>query len=99
MLEKDKPCSSLDHDSNLNPNKGIQYYGFNYGIWVLMEMCNIGVDGYTDGIDQRSVEDLKGYRLRLFNYLIQIYEVTQVDNENNWLFEWKENKVLNEPTE
>lgn len=33
----------------------------------------------------------------MFHLIINIYELTQKDNENDWLFEWKENKVLNIP--
>ena len=62
-FEKDKPCSGLDHENNVNPNLGIQDDGFNCGIWVLMEMWNRRVDGNTDRIGPKSKEDLKGYRL------------------------------------
>ena len=31
--------------------------------------------------------------MRIFNLIINIYSITQKDNENNWLFEWKEHKV------
>ena len=32
--------------------------------------------------------------MRIFNLMIHIYSITQKDTENNWLFEWKEHKVL-----
>ena len=45
----------------------------------------------------RTIEELKKYRLRIFNLLIQIYSITQKDNKNNWLFECKKHKVLPHP--
>ena len=62
-----------------------------------MEMCNREDDRCTDVIGERPRSDMEKYRLRLFNCLIRVYEITQVDNENNWLFEWNENNVLNKP--
>ena len=49
--------------------------------------------GVVEPIVTRTIEDLKQYRLRIFNLIIHIYSLTQKDNENNWLFEWKEHKV------
>ena len=49
--------------------------------------------GVNEQISTITIEDLKQYRLRIFNLIMHIYSLTQKDNENNWLFEWKEHKV------
>ena len=58
-----------------------------------MEMFN-RESGVIQPMGMRTIEELKKYRLRIFNLLIQIYSITQKDNKNNWLFECKEHKVL-----
>ena len=58
-----------------------------------MEMFN-RESGVIQPIGIRTIEELKKYRLRIFNLLIQIYSVTQKDQKNKWLFECKEHKVL-----
>ena len=50
--------------------------------------------GSNEPIGEKTPEELKNYRLRLFTLMINIYKITQNNHDNNWLFEWKENKVL-----
>ena len=57
-----------------------------------MEMWN-RTSGNKEPIGPRTIDQLKQYRLRLFNLIISIYSITQKDNDNNWLFECKEHKV------
>ena len=77
---------------NSNPNRGIQNDNFNCGVWVLMEMFN-RESGVNEPIGIRTIEELKKYRLRIFNLLIQIYSITLKDQKNKWLFECKEHEV------
>ena len=58
-----------------------------------MEMFN-RESGVNEPIGTRTLEDLKQHQLRIFNLMIHIYSITQKDNENNWLFEWKEHNGL-----
>ena len=85
--------STLDHSFNTNPKRGIQFDQFNCGIWVLMEMCNRKC-GRIEPVGAKTVQQLKEYRLRLFTLMINLYKITQVDNANRWLFEWRQEKVL-----
>ena len=59
-----------------------------------MEMCNRKCGG-NEQIGCRTIEELRKYRLRIFTLIINIYELTQKNHENNWLFEWKEHNVRN----
>ena len=61
-----------------------------------MEMFN-RESGVNEPIGTRTIEELKKYRLRIFNLMIYIYSITQKDNKNNWLFECKKHKVLPYP--
>ena len=79
-------CSTLDHSSNNNPNRGIQHDGYNCGIWALMEICNRKC-GSNEPIGNKTTDELKDYRLRIFTLMISIYKITQKNHENNWLFE------------
>ena len=70
---------------------GMQFDDFNCGIWAMMEICNRKC-GANDPIGNKTTAELKNYRLRLFTLMINIYEITQKNHVNNWLFEWKKKK-------
>ena len=89
----EQPFSTLDHKSNLHPTRGIQHGDYNCGV-ELMEICNWTCGG-NEQIGYRTIDELKNHRLRIFTVIINIYELTQKNHENNWLFEWKENNVQN----
>ena len=62
-----------------------------------MEICNRKC-GANEPIGSKTTVELNNYRLRIFTLMINIYEITQKNHDNNWLFEWKENKVLKNAT-
>ena len=92
-FENVQNVSTLDHSFNTNPKRGIQFDKFNCGIWVMMEMCNRKC-GCNEAIGDKTIQQLKDYRLRLFTLMINVYKITQMDNANRWLFEWRKEKVL-----
>ena len=63
------PCSTLDHKSNFNPNRGIQNDAYNCGIWALIEICNRKC-GANEPIGSKTTDELNNYRLRIFTLMI-----------------------------
>ena len=54
----------------------------------MMEICNRKC-GYNESIGEKSTDQLRDYRLRLFTLMINVYKITQKDNVSKWLFEWR----------
>ena len=75
--------SSLDHDSNTCVGIGFQSDGYNCGVWKIMELFNCK-DGCTKPVGIKTEMESNDYRLKLFNLLIHIYRLHEMDND--WLF-------------
>ena len=79
--------SSLDHDARGSKGMGIQTDGHNCGVWALMELFN-RKEGFNKPIGPKTEKELDDYRLKMFNVLIQIYELH--NKTNDWLFKWRD---------
>ena len=72
--------SSLDHDATGCEGMGLQSDAYNCGVWALMELFN-RKKGFNTPIGVKTEDELNDYRLKLFNLLIHIYELHEIDND------------------
>ena len=82
-LPKPHIVSSLDHATNSCHGIGFQSDGYNCGIWAILELFN-RMEGFTTAVGVKTKMELKEFRLTLFNLLIHIYKMHEI--ENDWLF-------------